>query len=487
MLARLVELLESWDLERSRWKRIVLRRLHELLWPTTFALQIIFWSALVFTLSVAGEIFLAFYTNREPNLIGMIAIGFSIVFIKKFAAQFIALIRTSLRRMPLLPAVLAAATGGAGIAWFSWWFLNKWFNPTTKAPDPIDITKLALTIAGGVGAIVALVVAYRRQRDIEQGRFTERFGAAAAQLGAPQVAVRLAGVYAMTGVANDSKGLQRQQCIDVLCGYLRLPYAPERGANYQTKHIEKIKESSNPNKETENHFEYLHNDSEVRRTIVRVIADHLRKREPSWAAADFDLRQAYIERADFSHVTFKGEALFGGATFASDAIFLNAKFAGGATNFDQTKFLGQAFFDYAKLTLADFSDAKFEKYTSFRGAKFEGSADFRRSTFNEAEFHETYFWGDANFTDATFTRLAIEAANFDGYCAFDRATFRGTVVVNSHFSTGASFTDVDFGVETVDFSRVQRWGGRRSRFDWSDDHALKPSNVLPDPWPSGFP
>ena len=56
----------------------------------------------------------------------------------------------------------------------------------------------------GVGGAVALVVAYRRQNDLEQGRFVERFGAAAAQLGSPDPAVRIAGVYAMAGVADES-------------------------------------------------------------------------------------------------------------------------------------------------------------------------------------------------------------------------------------------------------------------------------------------
>jgi hypothetical protein len=57
----------------------------------------------------------------------------------------------------------------------------------------------------------------------------ERFGAAAAQLGGQDVAVRIARVYAMAGVADESTGLRRQQCIDVLCGYLRLPYSPSWG------------------------------------------------------------------------------------------------------------------------------------------------------------------------------------------------------------------------------------------------------------------
>lgn len=98
------------------------------------------------------------------------------------------------------------------------------------------VLKTALTVVAGVGGAVALVVAYRRQRDLEQGRFVERFGAAAAQLGDPDAAVRLAGVYAMAVVADESSEFtRRQQCIDVLCGYLRLPYDPEQGDSHRTE------------------------------------------------------------------------------------------------------------------------------------------------------------------------------------------------------------------------------------------------------------
>ncbi|MFI7000853.1 hypothetical protein [Nocardia sp. NPDC050175] len=61
-------------------------------------------------------------------------------------------------------------------------------------------------------------------------RFVERFGAAAAQLGSSDVAVRIAGGYAMAGAADDE----------------------------------------------ERHLEYRHNDKEVRPTIARVIADRIR-------------------------------------------------------------------------------------------------------------------------------------------------------------------------------------------------------------------
>src|ERR1700739_2650634 len=57
----------------------------------------------------------------------------------------------------------------------------------------------------------------------------ERFTTAAEQLGNyNKPAVRLAGVYAMAGLADDWEE-NRQTCVDVLCAYLRIPYKPDPG------------------------------------------------------------------------------------------------------------------------------------------------------------------------------------------------------------------------------------------------------------------
>src|SRR5437763_16959200 len=51
----------------------------------------------------------------------------------------------------------------------------------------------------------------------------ERFATAAGQVGGDKPpAVRLAGVYAMAGLADDWPE-NRQTCVDLLCAYLRVP------------------------------------------------------------------------------------------------------------------------------------------------------------------------------------------------------------------------------------------------------------------------
>jgi hypothetical protein len=246
----------------------------------------------------------------------------------------------SLRGLSLLPAVCLAGAGAVAIVLLATWILRVAIHTSAKEADPIDVTKLSFTVAGGVGAAVALVVAYRRQRDVEQGRFVERFGAAAAQLGDHDVAVRIAGVYAMAGVADESTGLRRQQCIDVLCGYLRLPYSPELGSSHQSKLVltePRTGDDGSPVGQQERHLEYRPNDKEVRATIVRVIADHLRDHEYSWSACDFDFRTAHLEDVDSSGTAFRGIAQFSGATFSGAARFDAATFAGPTSSPTRTQ------------------------------------------------------------------------------------------------------------------------------------------------------
>ena len=90
-------------------------------------------------------------------------------------------------------------------------------------------------MVAGFGGVVLLAVNYRKQRVAEDEhdlavqraerevvqKFNERFGSAAEQLANESAAVRLAGVYAMAGLADDWVD-KRQVCVDVLCGYFRI-------------------------------------------------------------------------------------------------------------------------------------------------------------------------------------------------------------------------------------------------------------------------
>ena len=86
----------------------------------------------------------------------------------------------------------------------------------------------------------------------------ERFATAAEQLGSDKPAVRLAGVYAMAGLADDWEE-NRQTCVDVLCAYLRMPYEPDPGQDAPEPQRLAFRASR-----------------EVRHTVIRVITAHLK-------------------------------------------------------------------------------------------------------------------------------------------------------------------------------------------------------------------
>ncbi|MGW5918507.1 pentapeptide repeat-containing protein [Nocardia fluminea] len=368
-------------------------------------------------------------------------------------------------RTPLLVAVILAVVGGLAIAAVTGWIGVVVLGTKNEPAAPLDITKIALVVAGGVGGAVALVVAYRRQRDLEQSRFIERFGAAATQLGSPYTAVRTAGVYAMAAmavVADESAGDRRQQCIDVLCGYLRLPYSPDTGANHQTG--QDRKETSTSGVKVQDHFQYLQNDKVVRQTIVGVIAAHLHDNENSWSNNNFNFTTAHFEDADFSKATFSGDATFGGATFSGTAWFGEATFSGDAT-FSGATFSGTAWFGEATFSGdATFSRATFSGDATFGEATFSGDAWFGEATFSgDAWFRGATFSGTAKFSRATFSSIAtFGRATFSGTAWFGEATFSGTA-----WFRGATFSSIaTFGEAT--FSGTAWFGEATFGFTWFD-------------------
>jgi hypothetical protein len=124
----------------------------------------------------------------------------------------------------------------------------------------------------------------------------ERFATAAEQLGSDKPAVRLAGVYAISGLADDWEE-NRQTCVDVLCAYLRMPYEPDPGQDVpepQRLAFRAIRE--------------------VRHTVIRVITAHLKSDAAvSWQGLNFDFRGVVFDGGDFRHAEFSGGTVsFGG-------------------------------------------------------------------------------------------------------------------------------------------------------------------------------
>jgi hypothetical protein len=218
--------------------------------------------------------------------------------------------------------------------------------------ERLDMLKVILAVVGGTGAIVALTVAYRKQREgeiadyrEETKTFADRFGKAVDQLGGSQPAVRVGGAYAMAELADEWEG-GRQMCVDVLCAYLRLPYQPD---------------PTEP--------DFVPGNKEVRRIILRIIRNHLR---PDWSAVRWTGLRFSFEGAVFDCGDLSKAAFVGG-----NVTLHNARFVGGHFEFDGTEFAtGSTWFGKVHFEggLVTFTNANFDGSTvSFANANFTGS------------------------------------------------------------------------------------------------------------------
>jgi hypothetical protein len=225
----------------------------------------------------------------------------------------------------------------------------------------------------------------------------ERFATAAGQLGSDKPpAVRLAGVYAMAGLADDWPE-NRQTCVDVLCAYLRLPYEPDPGEDAPEPERLAFRASR-----------------EVRHTVIRVITAHLRDAAAvSWQGLDFDFTGTVFDGGDFSRAEFSGGTVcFDFAKFSGGWVRLDwARFSGGVVTFVGTEFSGGLVtFDFAKFSRGQvvFFDTRFSGGRVTFGASFSGGV----VDFNKAEFSK----GKVSFVVAKFsgTQVDFRGAQFSG-------------------------------------------------------------------------
>ncbi|GGP39288.1 pentapeptide repeat-containing protein [Saccharothrix coeruleofusca] len=316
----------------------------------------------------------------------------------------------------VLLAVLLAAATGCGL----YWLLGRPALPVITAfttAELLDLLKIGLAVVGGLGGVVALAVGYRKQQLSEAAHviatrqeqrertkfFNERYGQAAEQLGHDSFAVRLAGVYAMVGLADDWPE-QRQICVDVLCGYLRTPYPAEDRT-----------------------------EREVRQEIINTLLDRVWERGWDSETVRMDFRGVEFEDLDLSNRVFQGNFTFDGATFhGARANFSNARFTGGI---------------------------------SFRGARFtaavtsfvEVSAKGATLDFSEAEFTgELLDFSTAELTRSTvdLTGAVVRGTTIRFYQVLVRV---GTIALDA----------AELQRSTVDFSMVNLMKPRKRRDEWA--------------------
>jgi hypothetical protein len=270
---------------------------------------------------------------------------------------------------------------------------------------------------------IAREVAERAQADA----LAKRYQDAATQLGHDKASIRLAGVYAMAQLADDWVE-QRQTCIDVLCGYLRMSYLQYSGDSIN---------SGEP-------LTWAH-DREVRHTIIRVIAQHLQgTANPSWIGYNFDFTGAVFDGGDFGGSVFKG---------------------------------GLVRFGYSQFIPSSSNQPNFDRRAErldFRGALFDGASvhfGFARISgatidFRGAEFHsDTVDFGVVEMTGGRlfFGRHDSDGAKVTGgRIYFGGAVLAGGVVdfSNAILESGSvDFGHARFEGAAVDLASAQLRGG----------------------------
>ncbi|WP_431937337.1 pentapeptide repeat-containing protein [Micromonospora sp. RP3T] len=361
-------------------------------------------------------------------------------------------------------AVVIALVAAAAIFFVGLWiagFPRLQHDGFVRPSTLFEMAKIALAVVAGIGGVVALVTAYRRQQVLEAGNTLaeiandraaeesgrnairlreERFARASEQLGSDKPAVRLAGAYALSALADDwPEG--RQQCIDVLCAYVRLPHRlSEEEEKPELRRVGPYRRSPTSRRALIADREFME-DEEVRKTIMRTISAHLRADSPtSWCGLNFDFTGATIRYADFSEAVFSaGLVSFRNATFPeANLSFYRAKFSGAYVSFHQAKFINTSTpFIGASITAGRLS---------FGAAVFEHShINFRRSSLEG---------GRLSFGSATFLSSRVHLT---------RSRFDGTYVSFSHSKIASGF--LDFGASeirasTLNFEHARLSGGR---------------------------
>ncbi|GLY36267.1 hypothetical protein Amsp01_022910 [Amycolatopsis sp. NBRC 101858] len=359
----------------------------------------------------------------------------------------------------LVVAIVVAGVTTGGLLWFLGWPQL----PTTGVfgvDQLLDLLKIALSVVAGLGGVVLLAVNYRKQRitekehalavdkadrEVVQG-FNERLGTAAEQLAHESPAVRLTGVYALAGLADDWVD-KRQVCVDVLCGYLRIqPEVVTPG------------------------------EGEVRQAILRMIRDRLSGTE-WWLPVDFDFIGVVFENADFSHLRFPGRVIFD-----------RADFTGELTSFDHAHFQGLLSCHGTRFTAEQTSmtSAWLNGGAEFVGAEFGGQhlACARWDAKGPVDFYRCRF----PVASLDFSALSIENA----VVRFEQTEFGDAALdfgLLGNWSGAGAFARLNF--EDVRFTRCRldlRFLSESERAVWFTDCVLDTTAVViddheaPMPW-----
>ncbi len=334
-----------------------------------------------------------------------------------------------------------------------------------------DLRLHLLYITGGIIAILGLIETNRKNsqdhiRQVHAAR-RERYIEAVDKLSSEQAPVRLGGVYALVGLADEwldddnideeTRIKEGQIIINNLCSYIRSPFTLAAKA----KDFESNKPPNSYNKKTytEDYMRF-HEEKDVRRTILTEIVNRIRTSDSShelkkysqdseassknWKTFIFDFSKApiFYELETLTYETLKLEGVvfyirpdFTDTIFNSSVSFQSCRFTRGAC-FHRTRFMGLTDFSFTHFDEeADFSMSQFSIYANFSSSYFRTTSDFSIAEFNGyVSFIGARFKAKANFSVATFKYTT----------SFAHACFKKAIFVMAKFKSDINFKSAYF-------------------------------------------
>lgn len=299
----------------------------------------------------------------------------------------------------------------------------------------------------------------------------------------------------MAARADSNRNL-RQQCIDVLCGHMRLPYNPSAADHSEMTTAATHRKYSTTETDTYT-FHQVPGEREVRFTIIRVIRDHLQPdADTSWRGYDFDLSGAVFDGGDFSGAQFTdGNFSFRKANFRSGNMsFVAAKLSGRNVDFQGAMFAhGSVNFLRRSLSVNESNSPmriSLVERSNLWGPSFPRGYCFGIRTslvlkFGSIKRSSLPGGGGVSFGNATFSdgSIVFNSLFFGGYVSFFGAKFIGgnidfqaAIISGGHVDfEEASFTGTDMRL-----NEIASWGGQ---IIFTKVREWKVPPKLPDPLP----
>ena len=293
--------------------------------------------------------------------------------------------------------IIGIAVLGGTWAFFLPIAINSGFG---KDDDGAALRQALIYTTGGILGVITLGETHRKNtlektkndqdhtRQVHAER-RSRYTKAIEHLFNENISVRLGGVYALAGLADewltDEKTLriekerhkEGQVIINTLCSYIRSSF------NLASK-IEDLSQDQTPEDYEGGDQQFvkdrakLREETELRLAILEAIKTRLDNRnrsinqifgKGSWSDFDYDFSNAhFFYPVNFINRYFGASLNFSGATFAQEADF-------SGVTFTQADFSGVTF------TQADFSETTFTGYANFSGAAFTRNANFSEAIF----------------------------------------------------------------------------------------------------------